>query len=86
MTRRLQISKSVFEMKCPQSVYTDLNGLWLLASYGEVGPFGGPPPFFWPQEGKKNRSHTAEKASHFPRGGARALRFTKYDTLLKIHC
>jgi hypothetical protein len=44
-----------YKLVYPQTFYTDLNGLWLLARFGEMGCFGGLAPCFGPKEGRKNR-------------------------------
>jgi hypothetical protein len=64
----------------PRTLYTDLNGLRLLASFGETGLCGGLPTYSCPREGQENRAIAEGKFFPAPRGGSRALDFTKYDT------
>jgi hypothetical protein len=56
----------------------------LLGTFGDSGSFGGFAPFSCPEEGRKNRVVLEGRFLHFPRGGSRALDFTKYDTAGKF--
>src|SRR5262245_6455439 len=52
--------------------------IWLLVSFGEMGWFGDLAPFSCPQARRKTRVVSEKRSLHFPRGGSRALHFTKY--------
>jgi hypothetical protein len=54
-------------------------GFRLLASFGETGSFGGCATCSRPPEGRENRVVADGKFVHAPRGGSRALDFTKDD-------
>jgi hypothetical protein len=64
-------------LEYPQTFYTDLNGLRLLATFGDSGWFRGLTTFSGPQEGRENRAVTGGKFLHFPRRGAHPLDLTK---------
>jgi hypothetical protein len=46
--------------------------------FGDSGSFGGFATFTCPEEGRKTRVVPEGRFLHFPRGGSRALDFTKY--------
>src|SRR5882724_2123817 len=64
-------------MVYPRICSTDLDGLMLLASFGEIGWFGGFAPSSCPREGKETRAVTEGRSPHVPRGGSHTLRVTK---------
>jgi hypothetical protein len=53
-------------MVYPRIVYTDLNSLRLLATFGETGWFGALGPVSDTEEGRKNRVIPVEKFLDFP--------------------
>jgi CubicO group peptidase (beta-lactamase class C family) len=69
----------------PQTFYTDLNKLRLLAAFGETGWFGGLAPVSGPEEGRKSRVVPEGRSLHFPRCRSRALHFTKNDADPRFH-
>ncbi len=71
-------------MPSPRIVYTELDGSCFLVTWGETGSCGGLATCSRPQKGRKNRAIAEGKLFHAPRGGSRALDFSKYDTLLKV--
>jgi hypothetical protein len=63
-------------LECPPIFSTDLDGLRLLATFGETGWFGGLAPCSGPEEGRKNRVTPEGTFLYFPHGGAHAPHFT----------
>ena len=64
-------------VQCPRTVYTDLSGLWFLATFGETGSFGGLATCFRSPEGRESCAVTEGRFRHFLRRSSHALDLTK---------